>query len=159
MGLPNGCGGNGLIPKYIGSAYDNVKTVAENIDDVNTVAENIGVIESNAANVATVAEEIANVVAVGESIDEVKVVAENAPTVVTVGENIEAIKTAVDVPRNMGVYRQGLLLETLSSYCTWNGQNWFPKSAPYRVNETLYATPDLDDNLYDSAQFVSTARS
>lgn len=157
MGLPNrGCGGNGLVPKYIGSAYDNVKTVAENIDDVNTVAENIGVIEANAANVATVAGEIVNVVAVGEGIDEVKVVAENVSTVVTVGENIEAIKTAVDVPRNMGVYRQGLLLETLSSYCTWNGQNWFPKSAPYRVNETLYATPDLDDNLYDSAQFVST---
>lgn len=119
MGLPSrGCGGNGLIPKYIGSAYDNVKTVAD-------------------------------------SLDSVKVVADNIDDVVTVGDNIEAIKMAVDAPRNMGTYRNGLLLETLNSYCTWNGENWFPKAAPYRINAALYPTPDLDDNLENSAQYMS----
>lgn len=42
MGFPyNSCGNTNLVQKYIGSAYSNVKTVAENIDDINDIADNL----------------------------------------------------------------------------------------------------------------------
>jgi hypothetical protein len=54
MTYPKGCNTSGLVQKYIGSAYDNVKTVAENIEDVNTNATNIDDIITNATNIGDI---------------------------------------------------------------------------------------------------------
>lgn len=46
MGLrPSSRGPTGLVDKYIGTAYDNVKEVADNIEDVNIVADNIALLK------------------------------------------------------------------------------------------------------------------
>lgn len=74
------------VDREIGSQYDNVKTVAENIESVVTVADHID-------NVDTVATNIVDVHAVGGSIVDVRTVAENIDNVVAVDQNIANVNT------------------------------------------------------------------
>ena len=80
------------INREIGSQFDDVKTVAENIESVVTVADHIN-------NVDTVATNIVDVHAVGGSIVDVRTVATNINNVVTVGQDIANVNT---VAANVG---------------------------------------------------------
>lgn len=80
------------VDREIGSQYDNVKVVAENIESVVTVADHID-------NVDTVATNIVDVHAVGGSIVDVRTVATNIDNVVAVGQDIANINT---VAANVG---------------------------------------------------------
>lgn len=80
------------VDREIGSQYDNVKTVAENIESVVTVADHID-------NVDTVATNIVDVHAVGGSIVDVRTVAANIGNVVAVGQDIANVNT---VAANVG---------------------------------------------------------
>ena len=68
-----------LVPKYIGSDYDKVKSVADNIEAVTEVADNldhINTVESNLENIVTVVDNITDVATVSDNIGYVKDVAE-----------------------------------------------------------------------------------
>ena len=80
------------VDREIGSQYDNVKTVAENIESVVTVADHID-------NVDTVATNIVDVHAVGGSIVDVRTVAANIDNVVAAGQDIANVNT---VAANVG---------------------------------------------------------
>ena len=80
------------IDREIGSQYDNVRVVAENIESVVTVADHIN-------NVDTVATNIVDVHAVSGSIVDVRTVATNINNVVTVGQDIANVNT---VAANVG---------------------------------------------------------
>ena len=71
-----------LVKSHIGSAYDNVKTVADNIEDVNSVAnnlDNITVVGNSAPYMQTIADNIDDVVDVSTNMDDVILVADNMP--------------------------------------------------------------------------------
>ena len=74
------------VDREIGSQYDNVRVVAENIESVVTVADHI-------ENVDTVATNIVDVHAVGGSIVDVRTVAANISNVVAVGQDITNVNT------------------------------------------------------------------
>ena len=81
------------IDREIGSQYDNVRTVAENIESVVTVAGHID-------NVDTVVTNIVDVHAVGGSIVDVRTVAANIDNVVAVDQNIanvNAVAANIDI--------------------------------------------------------------
>ena len=80
------------VDREIGSQYDNVKTVAENIESVVTVADHID-------NVDTVATNIVDVHAVGGSIVDVRTVAANIDNVVAVATDTNNVNT---VASNIG---------------------------------------------------------
>ena len=80
------------VDREIGSQYDNVKTVAENIESVVTVADHID-------NVDTVATNIVDVHAVGGSIVDVRTVVANIDNVVAAGQDIANVNT---VAANVG---------------------------------------------------------
>jgi len=50
----NPCSDAGLVQKYIGSAYDNVKTVAGNIEDVKTASTNIDDVNKVGTNIGDI---------------------------------------------------------------------------------------------------------
>ena len=80
------------VDREIGSQYDNVRVVAENIESVVTVADHID-------NVDTVATNIADVHAFSGSIVDVRTVAANIDNVVAVGQDIANVNT---VAANVG---------------------------------------------------------
>lgn len=88
-----------LIPKYIGSDFDKVVTVADNIEDVKQIADAIDagmleytdeivIVADNIGAVVTVADDIASVVTVATNVADVVTVAQNITDVIAVGDNI-----------------------------------------------------------------------
>ena len=73
-----------LIPEYIGSDFDKVITVVDNIDDVKTVSTNIN-------DVVTVTNHILNVNAVATDVNDVVLVADNIDYVKNVAAGIEGL--------------------------------------------------------------------
>jgi hypothetical protein len=60
-----------LVDKYINTAYDNVKKVADSIDNVNTLADNLELIDDVAEDFNIVVSNLNDVVAVGVNINHV----------------------------------------------------------------------------------------
>ena len=80
-----------LIPEYIGSAFDKVVTVADNIETVTEVVDNldhIKAISDNLGNINTVSSNIDEVVVTSSNIEDVKTVSTNINDVVTVTNHI-----------------------------------------------------------------------
>ena len=68
-----------LVPKYIGSDYDKVKSVADNIKTVIEVVDNldhINTVNNNLGSINTITDNITDVVTISDNIDYVKDVAE-----------------------------------------------------------------------------------
>ena len=109
----------GLVEKYIGTAYDNVKTVADDIDNVNAVVDNIGsvnivapsidsvntvaasqdkvdTVADNMSDVNTVVSNVADVNIVADNINDVNITADNMPDINAVVENLVPINTNAD---------------------------------------------------------------
>lgn len=78
MKINSGQAPSTLVPKYIGSDFDQVVTVGQNIEDVKTVAgavEDVGVVVDNLGSVTTVATNIGDVVSVSDNMSYVQDVA------------------------------------------------------------------------------------
>lgn len=78
MKINSGQAPSTLVPKYIGSDFDQVVTVSKNIEDVKTVAgavEEVGVVVDNLGSVTTVGSNIGDVVNVSENMGYVQDVA------------------------------------------------------------------------------------
>ena len=78
MKINSGQAPSTLVPKYIGSDFDQVVTVGKNIEDVKAVAGavgDVGVVADNIGSVTTVATNIGDVVNVSDNMDYVKDVA------------------------------------------------------------------------------------
>lgn len=76
---PLGCSVPNMVQRYLGTEYDKVKSVADNIETVIEVADNldhIKVVENDLVSINTVADTITDVVIVSDNIDYVKNVAE-----------------------------------------------------------------------------------
>lgn len=73
-----------LIPEYIGSDFDKIISVVDNMEVIKPVTENIN-------NVVTVANHILNVNAVATDVDDVVLVADNIDYVKDVAEGIEGL--------------------------------------------------------------------
>lgn len=92
MKINSGQAPSTLVPKYIGSDFDQVVTVGKNIEDVKTVAgavEDVGVVADNIGSVTNVATNIGDVVNVSDNMDYVKNVAagiEGLPVISYIGE-------------------------------------------------------------------------
>jgi hypothetical protein len=71
-----------LVEKYLNTAYDNVKVVADNIDAVTANVENIDKFTS-------VYDDLANIVAVGSNIESVTTVASNVDLMNTNADNLD----------------------------------------------------------------------
>ncbi|RLD77680.1 MAG: hypothetical protein DRJ15_13080, partial [Bacteroidetes bacterium] len=98
----------GLVEKYIGTAYDNVKLVADNIDAVIKVAtidfddlsavadiaDEVGIVAGIADAVVDVSTNMADVTNVSTNMDDVNIVASNITFIETCASNIEEIKNA-----------------------------------------------------------------
>ena len=79
MKVNSGQASSTLIPEYIGSDFDKVITVADNLNDVKTVSANINdvvAVGNNILDVNTVAADVEDVTLVADNIDYVKNVAE-----------------------------------------------------------------------------------
>ena len=88
-----------LIPEYIGSDFDKVVTVADNIETVTEVADNLDHIKAVDANfgiINTVSGNIDEIVIIGSNIESVKSVAANIDSINTVESNLENIVTVTD---------------------------------------------------------------
>ena len=69
-----------LVKSHIGSAYDNVMTIVENLENVNDVADNIEdikVVSNNSSNIQTITDNLDDVVNVSDNMSDVTIVAEN----------------------------------------------------------------------------------
>ena len=76
---PLGCSVPNMVQRYIGTEYDKVKSVADNLETVIEVADNLDHIkgaDNSRVSINTVANNIADVVTVSDNIDYVKDVAE-----------------------------------------------------------------------------------
>lgn len=88
-----------LIPEYIGSDFDKVIIVADNMETVTEVMDNldhIKAIENNLGIINTVAADIEEIVAVGSNIADVKSIVTNMDHIKTVESNLENINTVAD---------------------------------------------------------------
>ena len=74
-----------LVERYINTAYDNVKTVADSIEDVNTIVDNL-------SNVTTTATNIANVNTVGLNITDVNYLADNFAELQSIADDFQEFK-------------------------------------------------------------------
>ena len=102
-----------LIPEYIGSAFDKVVTVADNIETVTEVADNldpIKTVESNLENIVTVADNITDVGIVSDNIGYVKSVVEGI-------EGLPVISYIGDQPPTQPLNGAGW-------YCTTDGRSY-----------------------------------
>ena len=88
-----------LIPEYLGSDFDKVITVADNIETVTEVADNldhIKTVDNNLGIINTVLSNIDEIATTSSNIEDVKSVATNIDYINTVEGNIENIVTVAD---------------------------------------------------------------
>ena len=89
---PLGCSVPNMVQRYLGTEYDKVKSVADNIETVIEVADNLDHIknaDNDLVSINTVANNIADVVTVSDNIDYVKDVAkgiEGLPVISYIGD-------------------------------------------------------------------------
>ena len=102
-----------LIPEYIGSDFDKVITVVDNIDDVRAVSTNIN-------DVVTVTNHILNVNAVATDVNDVVLVADNIDYVKNVAAGIEGLP----VSGYIGNTPPTQPIVGATWYCTLDGRNY-----------------------------------
>ena len=102
-----------LIPEYIGSDFDKIITVVDNIDDVKTVSTNIN-------DVVTVTNHILHVNAVATDVSDVVLVADNIGYVKNVAEGIEGLPVSGYIGDTPPAHpKVGAVW-----YCTLDGRNY-----------------------------------
>lgn len=150
-----------LIPEYIGSAFDKVITVADNMETVTEVVnnlDNIKTADNNLGSINTVVDNITDVVTVGNNINYVKDVA----------ERIEGLP----VTSYIGNTPPTQPLNGAEWYCTTDGRTyvWYvdtdssqwvessPQSAPQNevANIFFHATPSNVNSSYRNATLFDT---
>lgn len=102
-----------LIPEYIGSDFDKIITVVDNIDDVRAVSTNIN-------DVVTVTNHILNVNAVATDIDDVVLVADNIDYVKNVADGIEGLPVSGYIGDTPPIHP----MVGTTWYCTLDGRNY-----------------------------------
>ena len=102
-----------LIPEYIGSDFDKVIAVVDNIDDVRAVSTNIN-------DVITVTNHILNVNAVATDVSDVVLVADNIDYVKNVADGIEGLPVSGYIGDNPPTQP----MVGASWYCTLDGRNY-----------------------------------
>ena len=102
-----------LIPEYVGSDFDKIITVVDNIDDVKTVSTNIN-------DVVTITNHILNVNAVATNVDDVVLVANNIDYVKDVAEGIEGLPVSGYIGDNPPTQP----IAGATWYCTLDGRNY-----------------------------------
>lgn len=96
------CNKQYAVNKYVGTAYDTVKVVSDNIEDVKTVADALGD-DFPEGGFGTIVENIDEVITVSENIDDVKTTADNILEIVEVADNIDAV---LDAPNQAELARK-----------------------------------------------------
>ena len=102
-----------LISEYVGSDFDKIITVVDNIDDVKTVSTNIN-------DVVTITNHILNVNAVATNVDDVVLVANNIDYVKDVAEGIEGLPVSGYIGDNPPTQP----IAGATWYCTLDGRNY-----------------------------------
>lgn len=96
---PLGCSVPNMVQRYLGTEYDKVKSVADNIETVIEVKDNldhIKVVENDLVSINTVSSNINEVIATNSNIEDVKSVATNIDHINTVKSNLENVVTVAD---------------------------------------------------------------
>ena len=102
---PLGCSVPSMVQRYLGTEYDKVKSVADNIETVIEVKDNldhIKVVENDLVSINTVSSNINEVIATNSNIEDVKSVATNIDHINTVKSNIENVVTVADNITDVG---------------------------------------------------------
>ena len=110
---PLGCSVPNMVQRYLGTEYDKVKSVADNIETVIEVADNLDHIkgtDNHLVSIDTVANNIADVVTVSDNIDYVKDVAEGI-------EGLPVVSYIGDVPPTQPMHGA-------EWYCTTDGRSY-----------------------------------
>ena len=110
---PLGCSVPNMVQRYLGTEYDKVKSVADNIETVIEVADNldhIKVVENDLVSINTVTDNIADVVTVSDNIDYVKDVAKGI-------EGLPVLSYIGDEPPTQPLYGA-------EWYCTTDGRSY-----------------------------------
>ena len=102
-----------LIPEYIGSDFDKVIAVVDNIDNVRAVSTNIN-------DVITVTNHILTVNAVANDVDDVVLVANNIDYVKDVAEGLEGLPVSGYIGDNPPTQP----MAGATWYCTLDGRNY-----------------------------------
>ena len=102
-----------LIPEYIGSDFDKISTIVNNLDDVKTVSTNIN-------DVVTVTNHILHVNAVATDVSDVVLVADNIGYVKNVAEGIEGLPVSGYIGDNPPTQP----IAGAAWYCTLDGRNY-----------------------------------
>ena len=134
-----------LVPKYIGSDYDKVKSVADNIKTVIEVVDNldhINTVENNLGSINTITDNITDVVTVSDNIDYVKDVAEGI-------EGLPVTSYIGDEPPTQP-------LNGAEWYCTTDGRSyvWY---ADADSSQWVESSPQSTIETDPSAVFTNTA--
>ena len=111
---PLGCSVPNMVQRYLGTEYDKVKSVADNIETVIEVVDNLDHIkdaDNNLVSINTVANNIADVITVSDNIDYVKDVAEGI-------EGLPVISYIGDEPPPLSPEAGA------TWYCTRDGRNY-----------------------------------
>ena len=96
---PLGCSVPNMVQRYLGTEYDKVKSVADNIETVTEVADNLDHIkdvDNYLVSINTVSGNIDAIVVTSSNIEGVKSVAANIDSINTVESNLENIVTVTD---------------------------------------------------------------
>lgn len=133
-----------LVQKYIGSAYDKVKDVSDNLEKVSSVADNL-------TQVNLLIPELDNIKACAENIDEIKnapIAAENANnSAILANDVLEQIKDIVSdleaVPLGNGSWQAGQTFTAYNQFMVYNGIAYKPLTTTTLPYEPTGATPDL----------------
>ena len=98
---PLGCSVPNMVQRYLGTEYDKVKSVADNIETVTEVADNldhIKVVENDLVSINTVSSNIDEIVVTSSNIEDVKSVAIDMEHIKVVENNLGIINTvATDI--------------------------------------------------------------
>lgn len=88
-----------LVNRYIGTSYDIVKEVHDNLSKIVIVSDNIdnvNIVANNIVNVGIVADDISNVNIVAVDIDSVNTVADNIADILSVANDIDKVVIVAD---------------------------------------------------------------
>ncbi|APC46021.1 tail protein [Vibrio phage vB_VspP_pVa5] len=96
------CNKQYAVNKYVGTAYDTVKKVSDNMEDINTIADALGD-DFPDGGLGGIADNIDKVITVADNIDDVNTVADNILEIVEVADNIDAV---LDAPNQAELARK-----------------------------------------------------
>lgn len=124
------------VNKYIGTAYDHVKNVSENMDDVKTIADALGD-EFPDGGIGEVADNIDKVITVADSIVDVNMVADNVLEVVEVADNIDAV---LDAPNQAQIATEQAVIATEAADSIGRYQGLWPDTGGSADKGDTYQT-------------------